>query len=220
VYVELEVSLRDLYLGNHFEVVRDKNVIKPAPGKRQCNCRNKMITRQLGPGMFQQYTTQECEQCQNVQLSREVETLSVAVEPGMRDGQEIVFFEQGEPMIDGDPGDLKFIVKTAWDARFERRGADLHYNATISLVDALVGFTTQVEHVDGHTVKLQSEGVTRPGQVRVIKGEGMPVYESRHKGDLYVTYSVAFPRQLAEEQKRVVRETFPADTPMHLHEEL
>ena len=93
----------------------------------------------------------------------------------------------------------------------------------------------QVEHVDGHTVELKSEGVTRPGQVRVIKGEGMPVYESvrntlhrgsgafntqRHKGDLYVTYSVAFPRQLAEEQKRVVRETFPADTPMHLHEEL
>ena len=30
---------------------------------------------------------QECEQCQNVKLEREVETLSVALEPGMRDGQ-------------------------------------------------------------------------------------------------------------------------------------
>ena len=40
------------------QVVRDKNVVKPAKGTRQCNCRNKMVTRQLGPGMFQQYTTQ------------------------------------------------------------------------------------------------------------------------------------------------------------------
>lgn len=30
---------------------------------------------------------QECEECPNVKLVREVETLSVAVEPGMKDGQ-------------------------------------------------------------------------------------------------------------------------------------
>lgn len=40
------------------QVVRDKNVIKPAPGRRQCNCRNKMVTKQVGPGMFQQYAMQ------------------------------------------------------------------------------------------------------------------------------------------------------------------
>lgn len=39
---------------------------------------------------------------------------------------------------------LQFIVKAARDPRFERRGADLFYNASISMVDALVGFSTQV----------------------------------------------------------------------------
>lgn len=38
----------------------------------------------------------------------------------------------------------QFVVVTAPDARFERRGSDLHHNATISLVDALVGFSTEV----------------------------------------------------------------------------
>lgn len=33
------------------QVTRDKNVIKPAPGKRECNCRARVVTRQLGPGM-------------------------------------------------------------------------------------------------------------------------------------------------------------------------
>jgi DnaJ-class molecular chaperone len=57
VFVELEVSLKDLYVGRHLTVVRDKNVIKPASGTRKCNCKQKVVTQQLGPGMFQQYTT-------------------------------------------------------------------------------------------------------------------------------------------------------------------
>ena len=68
------------------QVTRDKNVIKPAKGTRQCNCRNKVVTRQLGPGMFQQYTTQECEQCGNLQYVRQIETLTVSVEAGTPDG--------------------------------------------------------------------------------------------------------------------------------------
>lgn len=69
------------------QVKRDKNVVKPGKGKRQCNCKNKVVTRQLGPGMFQQYTTQECETCQAVKLEREAVTLSVNVDPGMRERQ-------------------------------------------------------------------------------------------------------------------------------------
>ena len=69
------------------QVKRDKNVVKPGKGKRQCNCKNKVVTRQLGPGMFQQYTTQECETCQAVKLEREAITLSMNVDPGMRERQ-------------------------------------------------------------------------------------------------------------------------------------
>jgi len=215
VRVTLELSLKDLYLGASLKVVRDKNVIKPASGTRECKCRQKMVTRQLGPGMFQQYTTQECERCPNVQYAREEEHLTVQVDPGMRDGQEISFFEQGEPIVDGDPGDLKFVVVTAPDSRFDRRGSDLYYNQTITLVDALVGFNKQVEHLDGHAVPLQTQGVTRPGQVVVIKGEGMPVHDSTHKGDLYVTYTVTFPASLSASQKESVSALFPAETAYH-----
>ncbi len=58
--------------------------------------------------------------------------------------QEIMFFEEGEPLLDGEPGDLKFVVRTRPHARFHRRGDDLAANLTISLVDALTGFSTKV----------------------------------------------------------------------------
>ncbi|KAK9824319.1 hypothetical protein WJX72_009416 [[Myrmecia] bisecta] len=207
VYVELEVSLRDLYLGNTFKVVRDKNVLKPGKGKRRCKCKNKMTTRQIGPGMFQQYTTQECEQCDNVRFVREAETLNVSVEPGMKDGEHITFFEEGEPMIDGEPGDLKFVVRTRPDKRFVRRGNDLLYNMTIPLESALIGFKDEIEHLDGHKVPLHLAGVTIPGQVVTLRGEGMPLPDQAHKhGDLHVTFTIAFPQALSEQQKVLVKQ--------------
>lgn len=43
-----------------FQVWREKNILKPAPGKRRCNCRNEVYHKQIGPGMFQQMTEQVC----------------------------------------------------------------------------------------------------------------------------------------------------------------
>lgn len=47
-------------------------------------------------------------------------------------------------MIDGEAGDLKFVVVSQPHAHFQRSGDDLLYNATISLVEALVGFNKKV----------------------------------------------------------------------------
>ncbi|XP_062010841.1 dnaJ protein ERDJ3B-like [Rosa rugosa] len=97
--------------GNH-QVWREKNVIKPTPGKRHCNCRNEVYHRQIGLGMFQQMTEQVCEQCNNVKYEREGYFITVDIEKGMQDGQEVVFYEDGEPIIDGEPGDLKVSALT------------------------------------------------------------------------------------------------------------
>lgn len=36
-----------------FQITRNKPVMKPASGTRKCNCRQEMVTRNLGPGRFQ-----------------------------------------------------------------------------------------------------------------------------------------------------------------------
>jgi len=74
----------------------------------------------------------------------------------------------------------------------------------------------QVEHLDGHRVRVAAAGVTVPGHLMVLPGEGMPLFEHPdRRGDLYVTVTVAFPRQLSEKQRAAVRETFQG-----LHDEL
>lgn len=68
-----------------------------------------------------------------MRLVNEERLLEVEIEAGMTDGQEILFHAEGEPHLDGDPGDLKFKIRTAPHHTFERRGDDLYTNITISL---------------------------------------------------------------------------------------
>ncbi|XP_030947899.1 dnaJ protein ERDJ3B [Quercus lobata] len=205
VIVELDASLEDLYLGGSVKVWREKNILKPAPGKRRCNCRNEVYHKQIGPGMFQQMTEQVCEQCPNVKYEREGYFVTVDIEKGMQDGQEVVFYEDGEPIIDGEAGDLKFRIRTAPHDRFRREGNDLHATITITLVQALVGFEKTIKHLDDRLVDIGTKGITKPKEVRKFKGEGMPLHFSTKKGDLYVQFEVLFPTSLTEDQKTQIK---------------
>ncbi|RDX97935.1 DnaJ protein ERDJ3B, partial [Mucuna pruriens] len=118
-----------------------------------------------------------------------------------KDGVEVLFYEDGEPIIDGESGDLRFRIRTAPHDLFRREGNDLHTTVTITLVQALVGFEKTIKHLDEHMVDISSKVITNPKQVRKFKGEGMPRHMSTKKGDLYVTFEVLFPTSLTEEQK-------------------
>lgn len=66
IVLDLQVSLEELYVGNFVELTHNKPVSKPAKGTRKCNCRQEMVTRQLGPGRFQMMQQQVCDECPNV----------------------------------------------------------------------------------------------------------------------------------------------------------
>ncbi|KAK4737992.1 hypothetical protein R3W88_001689 [Solanum pinnatisectum] len=206
VIVDLDATLEDLYMGGSLKVWREKNILKPAPGKRKCNCRNEVYHRQIGPGMYQQMTEQVCDKCPNVKFEREGYHITVDIEKGMQDGQEVVFYEDGEPKIDGEPGDLKFRIRTAPHEQFTREVNDLRTTVTITLVQALVGFEKTIKHLDNHLVDISSKGITKPKEVRKFKGEGMPLHYSNKKGDLYVKFEVLFPTSLTEDQKKQIKE--------------
>lgn len=134
----------------------------------------------------------------------EEKTLEFEVEPGMKDGQETNFLAEGEPHMDGEPGDLILKIRSLPHAVFERKGDDLYTNVTISLQDALVGFKMNIEQLDGRKLLVEREKITWPGAKIKKKGEGMPNYENNNiRGSLFITFDVDFPKiQLSEEDKQ------------------
>uniref|UniRef100_A0A8C7H0I7 DnaJ homolog subfamily B member 11 n=1 Tax=Oncorhynchus kisutch TaxID=8019 RepID=A0A8C7H0I7_ONCKI len=207
IVLDLEVTLEEVYSGNFVEVVRNKPVAKEAPGKRKCNCRQEMRTTQLGPGRFQMSQEVVCDECPNIKLVNEERTLEVEIEQGVRDEMEYPFIGEGEPHIDGEPGDLRFRIKVMKHPVFERRGDDLYTNVTISLVEALVGFEMDITHLDGHKVHIVRDKITKPGARVWKKGEGLPNFDNNNiRGSLIVSFDVEFPEtQLNDNQKEGVR---------------
>uniref|UniRef100_V5IA28 DnaJ protein n=2 Tax=Anoplophora glabripennis TaxID=217634 RepID=V5IA28_ANOGL len=205
--MDVFVTLEDLYTGTFIEITRNKPVMKAAKGTRKCNCRQEMITKSLGPGRFQMIQQTVCDECPNVKLVNEERLLEMEVEQGMVDGQETKFTAEGEPHIDGDPGDLILKIKTQPHPVFERRGDDLYTNITITLQDALTGFSMEIPHLDGHLVSVTRDKVTWPGARIRKKGEGMPNYDNNNlHGTLYITFDVEFPKQeLSQEEKDVIK---------------
>nr|CAG4634850.1 EOG090X07WF [Alona affinis] len=196
IVMDLFVTLEELYSGNFVEITHNKPVLKPASGTRKCNCRQEMVTRQLGPGRFQMMQQQVCDECPNIKLVNEERVLEIEVEQGMQDGQEQRFVAEGEPHMDGEPGDLRLRIQTTPHPSFERRGDDLYTNVTISLADALGGFEMDIEHLDGHKVHVIRDKVTWPGARIRKKGEGMPNYDNNNLyGMLYITFDVQFPKE-------------------------
>lgn len=196
VVMKLDVTLEEVYNGEFIEIVRYKSVAKEAPGRRKCNCREEMQTIQMGPGRFQMIPKKVCDECNNVELVLEERQLEMEVETGIPDGfDETKFHGEGEPEIDGDPGDLQIVYNIVKHKRFERRGNDLYTNMTISLPDALTGFETIVTQLDDRRIKIKREEVTWPGMKLRVKGEGMPDYrDNTRSGNLIITFDVQFPR--------------------------
>ena len=55
-------------------------------------------------------------------------------------------------------------------------------------------------------IALNLQGITKPREVRKFEGEGMPLYKSTKKGDLYITFHVVFPEGLTDDQKAKLKD--------------
>lgn len=95
---------------------------------------------------------QECDECPNVKLAQQTVELEFEIEKGMDTGYVITLAEAGEPHPDGDSGDLNIHIVAVPHPLFKREGVNLKMNYEISLTDALVGFSQQLAHLDGHKV--------------------------------------------------------------------
>lgn len=232
--LNLPVTLKDLYLGTSLDFELSKQVVcdrcrgsgakSPKHVKKcpECNGQGvKIVHHQLGPGFVQQMQQQcdkcggkgkivsaPCPTCRGDKVIHGTEEVTVVVERGMTDGQEIRYPRLGDQLTDIDavPGDLVFIVRCAPHPKFIRKGDDLHTVVPLTLAEALLGFEKTLLHLDAHEVTLERTTITQPGYVMKIQGEGMPQKEfpSEH-GDLYVEFTVALPTSLSDADKEILK---------------
>eukprot|EP00771_Trimastix_marina_P000916 gnl/Trimastix_PCT/1950.p1 GENE.gnl/Trimastix_PCT/1950~~gnl/Trimastix_PCT/1950.p1 ORF type:complete len:379 (-),score=91.85 gnl/Trimastix_PCT/1950:142-1278(-) len=234
VRVPLQVDLSELYTGTSINVAVSRQVICPscrgsgAEGGAMKSCpkcqgRGMYVEQQRMPmGIIQmqrpcdrchgtgKIISQKCKKCRGRATVNREENEMVFIEPGMRDGDELVFDNLGDESPDALPGRLIFKLRAKAHSQFTRRGDSLTYRATISLKQALCGFEITITHLDGHKVTVKRDQITPHGETVLVKGEGMPHRDTPSiHGDLHVVFHVAFPGQLTEAQKQDLAKLLP-----------
>jgi len=139
------------------------------------------------------------------ELAEEAKVLTVSVKPGWKKGTKITFPNEGDEGEDVVPADVVFVIVESAHACLIREGANLVYTARVSLSDALTECAIIVPTLDGRKLSLPVPEVVSPGYEKSIGGEGMPSKKGR--GDLIIRFKVLFPNFLAEDKKKVLRET-------------
>lgn len=209
IHIPLHVNLEDLYNGKAQLITRIRTAHPDGAEPKKCECRNRSVRMTIINGVMKKVVENNCPECKDrFETIQKTSDLRVEIEKGMKDGDTIVFYGEGDASSEYRAGDLVFIIQAAQHSIFMRKGDDLLMKLKISLKEALSGFSKSVKHLDGKQFKIESDFVIKPGYVMQLAGKGMPKRDSASEhGNLFVEFDIAFPDDLTESQKDTIRKT-------------
>jgi molecular chaperone DnaJ len=149
---------------------------------------------------------ERCARCGGAGRVSEERRLEVQIPPGIHDGQRIRLSGEGDAgFLGGRAGDVYVLVHVRPDPRFVRDGNDIVSAVNLTMTQAALGATVTVPTLDGD-IELEFRPGTQPGDIRMLRGRGMPVLQGFGRGDHRLLVNVAVPRNLSQEQRRLLAE--------------
>jgi molecular chaperone DnaJ len=229
VAAQVEISLEEAYAGVKVSVPLrvavecsrcGGNGAEPGTSPTTCpTCAGAGVVQQVSQSVFGQFVRQSacrqcsgsgrivetpCEHCDGDGRIVEENTLDVDVPAGIHDGQQIRAQGEGHAGPAGSRrGDAYVHVHVRPHERLVRDGDDLLTAAHVTMTDAALGVTVAVPTPEGD-LDLELPAGTQPGEVRVVRGRGMPSLRSGRRGDLRVHVEVGVPRKLDAEQRALL----------------
>ena len=144
-------------------------------------------------------------------------TVRVEIFPGYHDGMVLTFPAQGNEAPGMKSSNLLVKIKEKKHDRFKRvNRSDLLLFKTITLVESLNSNPVEVETLDGRKVTIPMDEIISPSTVKIVKGEGMPVYDketnledyliNNKRGDLYIKFNIVFPDYInGKKKERIIQ---------------
>lgn len=231
----LECTLEEIYNGCEKKFKIRRNVLCTAcdatgskdrrPPEKCSGCRGtgmKIIERRTATMVQQFHTTcdecqgegvvissqNRCSKCQGAKVVKETKTVVVEVDKGVPEGHIITLSGLSDEAPGMVTGDLIFQIKVKPHKVFKlggRRSHDLFMEMEINLADALTGFETTIEHLDGRILYIKHHDIIKPNEIKEIREEGMPIYSRTwDRGSLFIKFNIKFPK-LSESQKKQIK---------------
>lgn len=130
----------------------------------------------------------------------ENETIYIDILKGIDDGEIIIIKEKGN-CVDGIKGDVKIIIKIDNKTEFKREGLDLIYTKTITLKEALCGFSFELKYLNGKVYTITNSStighIIHQNYNKIIPNMGL--MRENCVGNLVIIFDIKFPETLSNE---------------------
>ena len=215
--IRVKLSLEDIANGVEKKVkVRRKVQAKGTTYSTCSSCQGSgQVTRITNTILGRMQTASTCPTCggagqtikskpsdadsQGLKISEE--TVSIKIPAGVVDGMQLKVGGKGNDAPgNGIAGDLLVAIEEEKHPTLQREGDNLHYDLYISISDAALGGSKEIDTVTGK-VRIKIEPGVQSGKILRLRGKGIPSINGYGKGDLLVHINVWTPKKLSKTQK-------------------
>ena len=139
------------------------------------------------------------------------EAVSIKIPAGVEEGMQLKVTGKGNEAIgNGITGDLLVLIEESTDDNFVREGNHLHFDLYISIAEAALGVSREINLLEGK-VRIKLESGIQSGKTLRLRGKGLPDLNGYGKGDLLVHVNVWTPKTLNKEQKQFFQKMLEDD---------
>ena len=225
---EIDVDLREAYTGIRKEISFDTLIrcdsckgsgSEKGSGLKNCGACGGSGRTRASQGFFTvertcsacggagQVITDPCGSCNGEGRRRKNRKLEVKIPAGVEEGSRIRLSGEGAVGPNGStPGDLYLFINMVDHPIFDREGEEIFCNVPITIVDASLGGEVEVPTVSGGRVKVKIPAGSQNGDQFRLNGKGMPTIRASHFGDMTISLNIEIPKNLSENQKRLLKE--------------
>lgn len=137
-------------------------------------------------------------------LKRQEEVIEIDIPAGVEEGMQLSVTGKGNAgPFNGVPGDLIVVIEEIEHPELKRDGENLHYEAYVNFVDAVLGESIEIPTVTGK-VKIKVDPGTQSGKVLRLKGKGLPQVQRYGTGDMFVHINVWTPQKISKEEREIL----------------
>ena len=146
-----------------------------------------------------------CKNCNGKGFIKINKKLEVTIPAGIDSMQRIILRGQGSAGRNGGPaGDLIIEVRVKEHKIFTRSGNNIYCEIPISFSEAALGAEIDIPTLGEKTEKYEIPEGTQTGTTFTLKGKGIPDVNTKRKGDLIITVTIETPKNLTNEQKKLL----------------
>lgn len=144
-------------------------------------------------------------------LKRSEEVVEIKIPAGVEEGMQLKVSGKGNAgPFEGVPGDLLVVIEEEKHDQLQREGNNLHYEAYVSFIDAVLGASIEVPLVEGKA-KIKIEPGTQSGKMLRLRGKGLPSVQGYGSGDLLVHLNVWTPKKVSGDERDLLEKLRDSD---------